>query len=258
MLFRTCVLAAGLKHLSLWIPQVRNIWQCYSFRHFGSRARALLRSASDDGKWGSNSAKRQSARDNIVLYSRSWLASPDEYRLCTSKSIPEPSFIVIHLECRGSTADTNSASVYGAIQTISGHFLREGGARILKSVSRRFHRHWIHARTSDHGVKAMIAPICFLVVSRSFLARVVHVLPHFADYAEHRAFRISYVLYSTHDVWPHETRWTLRVRIARHVARREDARARCRCACCLLSADSICMVFDRLTFPWNQGDPAVL
>ena len=43
--------------------------------------------------------------------------------------------------------------------------------RILKSVSRHFHRHWIHARTSDHGVKVMIAPICFLVVSRSF-ARV--------------------------------------------------------------------------------------
>ena len=114
----------------------------------GCRARALLRSASDDEKWGSNSAKRQSARDNIVRYSRSWLASPDEYRLCTSKSIPEPSFIVIHLECRGSTADTNSASVYGAIQTISRHFLREDGARILKSVSRRFHRHWIHARTN--------------------------------------------------------------------------------------------------------------
>ena len=31
----------------------------------------------------------------------------------------------------------------------------------------------------------MIAPICFLVVSRSFVARVVHVLPHFAElYAE--------------------------------------------------------------------------
>ena len=41
----------------------------------------------------------------------------------------------------------------------------------LKSVSRHFHRHWIHARTSDHGSKVMIAPICFLVVSRSF-ARV--------------------------------------------------------------------------------------
>ena len=58
-----------LKHLSLWIPQARNIWQCYYFRHFGSTARALLRSAPDDEQWRSNSAKRQSARDNIVWYS---------------------------------------------------------------------------------------------------------------------------------------------------------------------------------------------
>ena len=58
MLVRTCMLAAGLKHLSLWIPQARNIWQCYYFPHFGSTARALLRSAPDDEKWRSNSAKR--------------------------------------------------------------------------------------------------------------------------------------------------------------------------------------------------------
>ena len=51
-----------------------------------------------------------------VSRGRSWLASPDEYRLCTSKSIPKPSFVVIHLECPGSTADTNSASVYGAFE----------------------------------------------------------------------------------------------------------------------------------------------
>ena len=47
---------------------------------------------------------------------RSWLASPDEYRLCTSKSIPKPSLVVIHSECPGSTADTDSASVYGAFE----------------------------------------------------------------------------------------------------------------------------------------------
>ena len=99
----------------------------------------------------------------------------------------------------GSTVDTRPCVSAGALQTISGHFLREDGARILKSVSRpsllvlffcsveehrftdfffsrgdfrrRLHRHWIHARTSDHRGKAMIAPICFLVVSRIF-ARV--------------------------------------------------------------------------------------
>ena len=48
----------------------------------------------------------------------SWLASPDEYRLCNSRSIPKPSFVVIHSECPGSTADTNSASVYGAFEEV--------------------------------------------------------------------------------------------------------------------------------------------
>ena len=206
----------------------------------------------------------KSAGDNIVRYSRSWLASPDEYRLCTSKSIPEPSFIVIHLECRGSTAGTNSASVYGAIQTISGHFLREDGARILKSVSRRFHRHWIHARTSDHGGKAMIAPICFLVVSRSFLARVVHVLPHFAElYAEHQAFRlISYVLYSIFSyhvcLAPRDSldsacshctpccpSWLMRVPSLEIIScGRQERQSSCRsrCACCLAWAPTAVLI----------------
>ena len=91
----------------------------------------------------------------LVSEGRSWLASPDEYRHCTSKSIPE----------RVLSSYTWSVVVRQRIQILRqstelfrqflGIFSRENGARILKSVSRRFHRHWIHARTSDHGGKSI-------------------------------------------------------------------------------------------------------
>ena len=66
--------------------------------------------------------RRSQVKVDLGFRGRSWLASPDEYRLCNSRSIPKPSFVVIHSECPGSTVDTNCASVYGALeeaQTIS-------------------------------------------------------------------------------------------------------------------------------------------